>query len=419
MEADYPKKEVMRSDQVSEHSHGEGSTFGAYFNIVCVVAGTGILGLSYALKQSGWVGLILFFLVAIMAAYTGKLLIECLYVRPNERLEEFHSIGEEAFGKFGKYFVKIFHYIITLSSGCIYILVAGQNIDMLTKDRGVPLSERHWIIIAGAVSLLPVALLKTMKEVAWASALGTICTVVMVLVIVIGCFMDLSIVQNVQHQVFNGPELPLALATVAFSYGGNVVYPHVEASMARPKQWNKALYSAMLTITTMYLLVAIIGYYVYGTGVLSPILYGITQGANTIVGLVAVTIHVVMATPVYLCSFCLEVETNFKIDTRHMSRIREFVIRFVFRSATVVILTAIAVFVPYFKILMSLIGAIGNCMVIFIIPLTCHYKLFGWRHRPWYELVLGVLIIIVAIFGLVMGSIDSVRALITAIREGK
>jgi amino acid permease len=419
MEADYPKKEVMRSDQVSEHSQGEGSTFGAYFNIVCVVAGTGILGLSFALKQSGWVGLILFFLVAIMAAYTGRLLIECLYVRPNERLEEFYSIGEEAFGNFGKYFVKTFHYIITLSSGCIYILLAGKNLDVLTKGYGLPLTERHWIIIAGAVSFPPVALLKTMKEVAWASALGTICTVVMVLVIIVGSFIDLSSVKDVQHQIFNGPELPLALTTIAFSYGGNVVYPHVEASMARPKQWNKALFSAMLTITTMYLLVAIIGYYVYGTNVESPILYGITQGANTIVGLVAVTIHVIMATPVYVCSFCLEVENNLKIDTRHMSRIREFVIRFAFRGGIIVLLTVVAMFVPYFSILMSLIGAIGNCMVIFIIPLTCHYKLFGWRHRPWYELVLGVLIIIVAIFGLVMGSIDSVRALINAIKEGK
>lgn len=33
-----------------------GSSFLAYFNIVCVVAGTGALGLPYALKQGGWIG---------------------------------------------------------------------------------------------------------------------------------------------------------------------------------------------------------------------------------------------------------------------------------------------------------------------------------------------------------------------------
>lgn len=38
-----------------DNSEG-GSSFLAYFNVVCVVAGTGALGLPYALKQGGWIG---------------------------------------------------------------------------------------------------------------------------------------------------------------------------------------------------------------------------------------------------------------------------------------------------------------------------------------------------------------------------
>jgi hypothetical protein len=38
----------------------KGSSFLAYFNIVCVVAGTGALGLPYALRQGGWIGKISF-----------------------------------------------------------------------------------------------------------------------------------------------------------------------------------------------------------------------------------------------------------------------------------------------------------------------------------------------------------------------
>lgn len=38
-----------------DNSEG-GSSFLAYFNVVCVVAGTGALGLPFALKQGGWIG---------------------------------------------------------------------------------------------------------------------------------------------------------------------------------------------------------------------------------------------------------------------------------------------------------------------------------------------------------------------------
>lgn len=31
----------------------------AYFNVVCVIAGTGTLGLPYALAQGGWIGILI------------------------------------------------------------------------------------------------------------------------------------------------------------------------------------------------------------------------------------------------------------------------------------------------------------------------------------------------------------------------
>ncbi|KAG0751885.1 hypothetical protein G6F24_013955 [Rhizopus arrhizus] len=45
---------VSFSHGVDTRSQG-GSSFLAYFNVVCVVAGTGALGLPYSLKQGGWI----------------------------------------------------------------------------------------------------------------------------------------------------------------------------------------------------------------------------------------------------------------------------------------------------------------------------------------------------------------------------
>ncbi|KAG1223067.1 hypothetical protein G6F68_020449 [Rhizopus microsporus] len=56
-----------------------GSSFLAYFNVVCVVAGTGTLGLPYALRLGGWIGILIIFLAWSMSIYTGIILIRCLY----------------------------------------------------------------------------------------------------------------------------------------------------------------------------------------------------------------------------------------------------------------------------------------------------------------------------------------------------
>ena len=51
----------------------------ASVNIICVVAGTGILGLSFALKMSGWLGLILFGLCcfSMLMVNIGLYLLYC------------------------------------------------------------------------------------------------------------------------------------------------------------------------------------------------------------------------------------------------------------------------------------------------------------------------------------------------------
>lgn len=53
--AEIEHEAVSFSHGVDTNNEG-GSSFLAYFNVVCVVAGTGALGLPYSLKQGGWIG---------------------------------------------------------------------------------------------------------------------------------------------------------------------------------------------------------------------------------------------------------------------------------------------------------------------------------------------------------------------------
>ncbi|KAI0244002.1 hypothetical protein L0F63_004063, partial [Massospora cicadina] len=383
------------------------SSVSAYFHIVCVVAGTGTLGLPYAMAQGGWISVLFFFIAAAMSTYTAKLLIECLYHKPGKRLDEFPDIGEAAFGLLGRYFTKIFHSSVSLSCGCIYILLTGHNTYLFLKDFSIePISERMWILLAGVAVISAFSILKTMKEVALLSAFGTIATMICVAIVAIVGGIDYS--KEVTHAdtvIFNRSTFSMAIATIAFSYGGNVIYPHVEATMRNPRAWNKTVFYAVLSITIMYVTIGCTGYLFYGDKARSPIMDSLPKGnLLTYIAYIFITLHVAFAAPVYLCSFCLEQERWLKIDLAHLTPTKEFLYRVILRGGVGATLTLVAMFVPHFSALCGLFGAVSNCIVVFLVPVGCHYKLFGYQNRPLYHHLFCALILIAGFYGLIFGT---------------
>jgi len=65
----------------------------------------GILSTPYAIKQGGWVGLVILYLFAVLAWYTGVLLRRCLDSK--EGLETYPDIGHAAFGTTGRILISV------------------------------------------------------------------------------------------------------------------------------------------------------------------------------------------------------------------------------------------------------------------------------------------------------------------------
>ncbi|ORX90046.1 hypothetical protein K493DRAFT_209790 [Basidiobolus meristosporus CBS 931.73] len=408
----------MEYDSHAGDHDRNGSSFGAYFNIVCAIAGTGTLQLPYALSQSGWVGVGLILLSTGISIYTGSLLIKCLYYDRVSRLSDYSSIGKAAFGKPGMIFIRVFHYSIQIGSAIVYILITGLNAHQLFEAMGVVLDQKVWVLIAGVIVWIPYILLKTLKEVAILSVLGVLSTLVLVFVAVSVSLIDLP--NNVQqtHQTINISGFPIALASICFSFGGNVVYPHVEQVMAHPKSWNKVLRAAMLTICVLYLLISVAGYYVYGGSTKSPIYDSLPAGPATTVAIIMITFHVLLACPIYLTSFATEIEAIFRIDSTYYSKYKERILRFALRTGILAVLTVIAMFLPYISDFMSLFGALSNTVVVFIAPIVLYWKLFGWRSMSKLELLWCGVILLVAAVGCVLGTKDAITSLIAHIQCG-
>ncbi|KAG0358661.1 transmembrane amino acid transporter protein-domain-containing protein [Gamsiella multidivaricata] len=397
----------------------QGGNISAFFNIVCVVAGTGTLGLPYSLAKGGWIGVGILVLSMIMSIYTGILIIKCIYYNGHTRLASYQEIGQQAFGRIGLIAVWFFHTSIVLGAPVMYFILSGTEIRGLTQAH-VNISDKVWIWICCGVVSIPFMLMKTLKEVSLLSIFGVIATAVLVGVTMVESAVDYKNHKDtVKYDAAILRNLPLAVATISVCFGGNVVYMHVEESMRYPRAWNKVLIWAMIACCFMYAMVAIPGYLTYGPDATSPILSSLPEGASRKVATITIVAHVLLAAPVLMTSFALEVERVMSISVEQRGVVKERIYRTIVRLIIMGVVGGIACLVPFFDSFLSLLGALGNCMLIYVLPIGFYWKLFGWRQMRWYELVWCGIILVIGLLSCVIGSIDAIKDLHRDFTQGR
>ncbi|KAI9488623.1 transmembrane amino acid transporter protein-domain-containing protein [Zychaea mexicana] len=396
-----------------------GSSVHAYWNIVCCVCGTGMLGLSQALSKGGWGAVALLLVAWWMAIYCSIVLIKSLYHprKQQTRLPTLTAVAQDAFGKIGACVCFFFQTWIVLGTPVLYLVLCGSNMNELCRGTVAEIGQIPWTIVFSAFVAIPYIFFKSMKDMGWTSLVGSVAILVTSVICVVVAAIDRPNVTGVTHHNIIWEGYPAALSTIAFSLGGNVVYPSVEASMKKPQHWNRVVAGGVSTCAMLYIFIAIPGYYVYGDSVQNPIYYSIPGGVPRIIAIVLMTVNVTVSAPIFLMSFTLECESMLNITVERWGRVREFIFRAAFRALTIVFCCVIGCVVPYFDLLMALFGAFGYCTTIFIIPIVCYWRLTGFKSKPIYELAWNFLILLFGVVGLVFGSWFAIEDLIAAFKN--
>ncbi|KAF9428801.1 hypothetical protein BGZ94_000980, partial [Podila epigama] len=343
-----------------------------------------------------------------------------------KRLREYPDVAAAAFGLPGRILVTFFYNSIALGGPVLYLILTGSNIHYLAGSVGSTITLKQWIIIASAVMLVPIIVTKTMREVAFLSIFGALSTAIVVVIVTIASILDSKNIdlvtkpngalEPIHHDIAIPRHLPIALATFAFSYGGNVIFPHVEESMKNKRAWNKILLWGMLTVTALYFLCASTGYAVYGDIVESPIYKNLPGGTTRTIGTILITLHVLLAIPLFMTTFNLQVEAALKLEDRGFSKKTEWAYRTVIRSLSMILVATIALFFPYFGQMMSLLGALSDGMLTFVFPVVFYLKLYGRKKVGNIELIAMIFIIIIGTAGSAIGTVDAVKELAKAYR---
>lgn len=214
----YSKASDPQLDLLAEKEDGS-SASSALFHVVCVIAGTGILQLPYALREAGWIGIVFMIMAAFVNEYTGRLLIQCLYYE-GRRLSGYPEIGFVAYGKAGQAIVNVFYNSVLLGVTCLYLILAGMDLEHLVGY----FTKKEWILICSVVIWIPFVFLRTLKEVSIVSLFGALASVALVIIIfVLGIIDYPNYVGKVNHDIVKLGSLATAVGSIAFSFGGNFV----------------------------------------------------------------------------------------------------------------------------------------------------------------------------------------------------
>merc|ERR1711920_798138 len=200
---------------------------------------------------------------------------------------------------------------------------------------------------------------------------------------------------------------------MALAFGCHAGLPSVEAAMRESTKFPVSFNLAFGVVLAMYVPVAVIGYAIYGDGVYSPILCSLPRdNAVQVIAKALMTAHVLLAYPVLIMLFLGKIESAIGL----MPAIDFYLCkRTLLRVFVLVLNICVAVFVPYFDDMMSLIGAVCVVMTAFILPALFFIKL---RAKSAAYMLLPLLVAILGTIGGSVGAVQAAIALYDKVSEG-
>ncbi|NWQ73634.1 S38A1 protein, partial [Columbina picui] len=414
----------MEKQESDEDVPGVTSLGMSVFNLSNAIMGSGILGLAFALANTGII-LFLFLLVAVMvlSIYSIHLMLVC---SRETGTMVYEKIGEQLFGAPGR--VVVFASTALLYIGAIlsYLFIVKNELPSALKFlMGKEESFTAWyvdgrllVVIVTCGIILPLCLLKTLGYLGYTSGFSLTCMVFFLIAVIYKKFqipcggLELNETSTVlsnttahlckaKYIVFNSKTV-YALPTIAFAF---VCHPSVlpvysELKDRSEKRMKLVANISFFSMFVMYLLTAIFGYLTFYGEVQSDLLY-MYQSKNDVLILMvrlAVIIAVVLTVPVLFFSVRA---SFFEVIRKPQFNLRLHILVTTF---TLFFLNILVIFIPTMKDIFGVVGVTFANMLIFILPSGFYLKMTQqdrskFTQRIWAGLflALGVIFSLVSI----------------------
>ncbi|KAM3926957.1 sodium-coupled neutral amino acid symporter 1 isoform 2-T2 [Leptodactylus fuscus] len=386
---------LEKKKSCDDYSPGTTSIGMSVFNLSNAIMGSGILGLAFALANTGIVLFVLLLIsVTLLSIYSINLLLKC---SQETGCMVYEKLGEQVFGTPGR--LLVFGSTTLQNTGAMlsYLFIVKSELPNVIKfllgmEDTSPwyLDGRFLLVVVTIGIILPLCLLKNLGYLGYTSGFSLTCMAFFLVVVIYNKFKlpcpltsgneTLSNSHNTtaegectpKYFTFNS-KTAYALPTLAFAF---VCHPSVlpiysELRDRTQKKMQLVSHISFFSMFLMYLLTAIFGYLTFYDKVKSELLgtYSDEKDILLLTVRLAVIIAVILTVPVLFFTvrsslFELARKTKYKF-WQHL-------------LVTVVLLIVIdllVIFIPAMKDIFGAIGATSANMLIFILPSMLYLKI--------------------------------------------
>ncbi|XP_043707740.1 amino acid transporter AVT1C-like [Telopea speciosissima] len=378
-------------------------------NGINVLCGVGILSTPYAAKEGGWMGLSILFIFAALSWYTGVLLRYCLDSEPG--LETYPDIGQAAFGTIGRLAVSIILYVELYACCVEYIILESDNLSSLFPNAhlsigGFVLDSHHLFALMATLAVLPTVWLRDLSVLSYISAGGVIASILVAV-----CLFWVGLVDQVgfhnKGTTLNLSTFPVAIGLYGYCYSGHAVFPNIYTSMAKPSQFPSVLLTTFGLCTLLYAGVALMGYKMFGESIQSQFTLNLPH--DLVATKIAVWTTVVNPFTKYALTMTpVAMSLEELIPSSHR---KSHMYAILIRTALVISTLLVGLSIPFFGLVMALIGSLLTMLVTLILPCACFLSILRGK-VTWLQVLLCILIIIVGVVSSAFGTCSAISKII-------
>jgi len=344
------------------------------------------LSVPYTLLRLGWLaGLLILASLAWLSAHTSKLLCRCVGMGHHHKTTVTYSdLGEDAFGAWGRRAVDVILYVDLVASSALFLVFIATNLDGLFPYT-LPVSS--WICLV-AFALWPTVLMR-MGGLAWLSAFGSYVMVAMVLAIVLTLFSSApEDLHANRYEVARFDSTAIGNQVFAFAMHGTLLT--VFQDMQRPQDAERMFDRVYLTGFLLKFIVGTSGYFLFAQNVSDQVTLDLPNQTMRLVITIAVTLKKFLTYALPLEPVARSLEAPPLRASRLLSR-----------TSLVALTVAVALWLPKFGLLQSLIGSLCAGCLVLVFPVAFYLKLNGPRmpaaSKAAYAALLGVSVVLVGL----------------------